>query len=124
MFFIVNRHLVAFVAIKIISGSSYASIYVWVSTITRFANDFFKRLFSITTNKKFPIARYSENLAVGMTTPPVGLDIFMASNISGVSLKEVSIKVMPFMLASLVAVVLVTFFPCFSLWLPNPMGIK
>ncbi|PIE54493.1 MAG: C4-dicarboxylate ABC transporter permease [Dethiosulfovibrio peptidovorans] len=64
------------------------------------------------------------NLAVGMTTPPVGLDIFMASNISGVSLKEVSIKVMPFMLASLVAVVLVTFFPCFSLWLPNLMGIK
>ncbi len=64
------------------------------------------------------------NLAVGMTTPPVGLDIFMASNISGVSLKEISVKVMPFMAASLVAVALATFLPSLSLWLPNIMGIK
>lgn len=64
------------------------------------------------------------NLAIGMTTPPVGLDIFMASNISGVPLKEVSVKVMPFMAASLLAVALVTYIPALSLWLPNVMGIK
>jgi C4-dicarboxylate transporter DctM subunit len=64
------------------------------------------------------------NLAIGMTTPPVGLDIFMASTISGVPLKEVSVKVVPFILASLVALVLVTFIPTLSLWLPNLMGIK
>ncbi len=64
------------------------------------------------------------NLAIGMTTPPVGLDIFMASNISGVPLKEVSVKVIPFMLASLIAVGLVTFIPWLSLWLPDMMGIK
>jgi C4-dicarboxylate transporter DctM subunit len=64
------------------------------------------------------------NLAIGMTTPPVGLDIFMASNISGVPLKEVSVKVVPFIVASLVALALVTFIPTLSLWLPNLMGIK
>ncbi|RPH50106.1 MAG: TRAP transporter large permease [Desulfobacteraceae bacterium] len=64
------------------------------------------------------------NLAIGMITPPVGLDIFMASNISGVSLKEISIKVMPFILASLIALGLVTYIPWFSLWLPNLMGVK
>lgn len=64
------------------------------------------------------------NLAVGMTTPPVGLDIFMASSVAGVSLKEVSIKVVPFMIASLIAVGLVTFIPILSLWLPDLMGIK
>ena len=64
------------------------------------------------------------NLAVGMTTPPVGLDIFMASSVAGISLKEVSIKVIPFMIASLIAVGLVTFIPILSLWLPDLLGIK
>jgi C4-dicarboxylate transporter DctM subunit len=64
------------------------------------------------------------NLAIGMTTPPVGRDIFLASNISGVPPKEVSVKIIPLILASLVALVLVTFIPTLSLWLPNLMGIK
>jgi len=64
------------------------------------------------------------NLAIGMITPPVGLDIFVASNISGVSLKEISIKVIPFLLASIVALILITYIPGISLWLPNLMGIK
>jgi C4-dicarboxylate transporter DctM subunit len=64
------------------------------------------------------------NLAIGMITPPVGLDIFVASNISGVSLKEISIKVIPFLFASIVALLLITYVPWFSLWLPNLMGIK
>lgn len=64
------------------------------------------------------------NLAIGMITPPVGLDIFVASNISGISLKEISIKVIPFLLASIVALLLITYIPWFSLWLPNLMGIK
>lgn len=64
------------------------------------------------------------NLAIGMSTPPVGLDIFVASNIAHVSLKEISVKVLPFIFASLVALVLVTFVPAFSLWLPDLMGIR
>ncbi len=64
------------------------------------------------------------NLAIGMITPPVGLDIFMASNVGGVSLKEVSLKVVPFLIASIIALVLITLVPGISLWLPDLMGIK
>lgn len=64
------------------------------------------------------------NLAIGMSTPPIGLDLFMASNIGKVSLKEISCKVVPFILASLVALALVTYIPELSLWLPDLMGIK
>ncbi len=64
------------------------------------------------------------NLAIGMITPPVGLDIFMASNVGGVSLKEVSLKVIPFLIASILVLALITFFPGVSLWLPDLLGIK
>lgn len=64
------------------------------------------------------------NLAIGMATPPIGLDIFMASNIAKVPLKEISYKVLPFILASLVALALVTYIPQLSLWLPDLMGMK
>ena len=64
------------------------------------------------------------NLAIGMITPPVGLDIFMASNVGGISLKEVSVKVIPFLLASIVALIAITFVPALSLWLPDLIGIR
>lgn len=64
------------------------------------------------------------NLAIGMITPPVGLDIFMASNVGCISLKEVSLKVIPFLIASIAALVLITLIPGLSLWLPNFIGIK
>lgn len=64
------------------------------------------------------------NLAIGMATPPIGLDIFVASSIGKVPLKDISIKVIPFILASLVALGLVTYIPALSLWLPDLMGMK
>lgn len=64
------------------------------------------------------------NLAIGMATPPVGLDLFVACNISGVTLSEISRKVVPFIIASIVALLLITYFPIISLWLPNIIGIK
>lgn len=64
------------------------------------------------------------NLAIGMATPPIGLDIFVACNIAELPLKEISVKVIPFIIASLVALALVTFIPGLSLWLPNLMGVN
>jgi C4-dicarboxylate transporter DctM subunit len=64
------------------------------------------------------------NLAIGMATPPVGLNLFVACNISGVSFNEISKKVVPFILASLVALLLITYIPAISLALPNALGIK
>jgi len=64
------------------------------------------------------------NLAIGMATPPVGLDLFVACNISGVSLNEISRKVVPFLIASVIVLMLVTYIPQLSLFLPNLLGIK
>ena len=64
------------------------------------------------------------NLSIGMITPPVGLDIFMASRVGKIPLKEVSFKVLPFLAVSIIALLLVTFVPALSLWLPDIIGIK
>ena len=64
------------------------------------------------------------NLAIGMATPPIGLDIFVACNIADIPLKVISVKVIPFILASLIALALVTFIPGLSLWLPDLLGVR
>jgi C4-dicarboxylate transporter, DctM subunit len=64
------------------------------------------------------------NLAIGMATPPVGLNLFVACNISGISFNEISKKVVPFIIASLVVLLLITYIPAISLALPNALGIK
>lgn len=64
------------------------------------------------------------NLAIGQVTPPVGVNLYVACGISKISLKEISRKVMPFVLASIIALLLVTYIPQISLWLPNIMKMK
>lgn len=64
------------------------------------------------------------NLAIGQVTPPVGVNLYVACGISKISLKEISRKVMPFVLASIIALLLVTYIPQLSLWLPNIMKMK
>ena len=64
------------------------------------------------------------NLAIGMVTPPVGVNLYVACGISKISLKEISVNVIPFVIASVVALLLVTYIPEIALFLPNLMGIK
>jgi len=64
------------------------------------------------------------NLAIGLATPPVGIDLYVACNIANIPLKEISRKVLPFIVASLVALLLITYIPQISLFLPNLFGIK
>ncbi len=63
------------------------------------------------------------NLAIGLATPPVGIDLYVACNISKVPLKEIAYKVLPFIFAMLVALLMITFIPQISLWLPDLMGL-
>ncbi len=63
------------------------------------------------------------NLAIGLATPPVGIDLYVACNISKIPLKEISYKVLPFIFAMLIALLLITFVPQISLWLPEFMGM-
>ncbi|WP_126424990.1 TRAP transporter large permease [Brevibacillus marinus] len=64
------------------------------------------------------------NLAIGLVTPPVGMDLYVACGLAKLSLKEISIGVIPFIIAALVALLIVTYVPQISLWLPNLMGMK
>lgn len=55
------------------------------------------------------------NLSIGLFTPPFGINIFMVNAITGVGMKSIFHGVMPFVIVSLVALLLVTFIPALSL---------
>ncbi|ALC17335.1 TRAP transporter, DctM subunit [Desulfuromonas soudanensis] len=61
------------------------------------------------------------NMEVGMLTPPVGLNLFVASGISGESLGEVVKAAIPWFFVLLVGLLVITYVPAISLWLPNLM---
>ena len=61
------------------------------------------------------------NMEIGMITPPVGLNLFVASGITGLSLKEVVVASLPMTGILLIGLMLVTYIPAISLWLPNLM---
>jgi C4-dicarboxylate transporter DctM subunit len=56
------------------------------------------------------------NLALGMATPPMGVDLFVASNICKTPFEKVLRGSIPFMLWNLAAVLMITYFPMISLW--------
>jgi len=59
------------------------------------------------------------NLVIGLTTPPVGVCLFVASSIGNISLEKIAKAGLPFMLVSLLILILVTYVPGISLWLPS-----
>lgn len=61
------------------------------------------------------------NLAVGMYTPPFGMNIFIASSIFKKNMTTVVSGLMPFIYWSLVALILVTYIPWLSLAIPNAL---
>lgn len=62
------------------------------------------------------------NLAIGMVTPPLGLNLFVGARQGNVSIEAVSRGVLPFLLAMLAVLALLTYFPQLSLWLPSVIG--
>jgi C4-dicarboxylate transporter DctM subunit len=63
------------------------------------------------------------NMEIGMLTPPVGLNLYVASGISKLGLTEMTIAVTPWLLTMLVFLVIVTYWPPLSLWLPRMLGM-
>ncbi|RSL33563.1 TRAP transporter large permease [Salibacterium salarium] len=59
------------------------------------------------------------NLAMGMFTPPVGLNLFVASQISKVSIIRMSKAVLPFVIIVIVDVLIISFLPFMSTWIPS-----
>ena len=61
----------------------------------------------------------SINLITGLATPPVGCCLFAASIISEESMERISRAVLPFLLANIVVVLLVTYVPQITLFIPS-----
>jgi tripartite ATP-independent transporter DctM subunit len=59
------------------------------------------------------------NLMIGLITPPMGLSLFMVSNVARVSIKEILKELPPYFVCLLFALFLITFFPKLVLWIPN-----
>lgn len=59
------------------------------------------------------------NMEIGMVTPPVGLNLFVTSGITGMSIMQVVKAAMPWLTVLLVFLVIVTYVPELSLWLPR-----
>jgi C4-dicarboxylate transporter, DctM subunit len=64
------------------------------------------------------------NIMLGLVTPPYGLLLFIMTNIAGVPLKDIVRDVLPFLLAMIVVLILITFIPELVLWLPRQFGYQ
>jgi len=62
------------------------------------------------------------NLCIGTITPPVGTTLFVGVKVGGVELESVVRWLLPFFAALVIALLLVTYIPELSLWLPGLMG--
>ena len=59
------------------------------------------------------------NLMIGLTTPPLGICLFVCANIAKTPLSSVIKEILPFLAGNIFVLLLVAFIPQLSLWLPN-----
>ncbi len=63
------------------------------------------------------------NMEVGLCHPPVGLNLYVASGITKMGIAELTVSVLPWLFTMLVFLVMVTYIPEISLWLPRTLGM-
>jgi C4-dicarboxylate transporter DctM subunit len=63
------------------------------------------------------------NMEIGMLTPPVGLNLYVTSGITKLGMTDMVKAVWPWLLTMLIFLVMVTYVPIISLWLPKTLGM-
>lgn len=63
------------------------------------------------------------NTSIGMITPPMGVNLFVACGLSGQSLESVSKKLLPYLLAEVIVLLAISYFPIIISALPRAMGL-
>ena len=63
------------------------------------------------------------NLAIGLFTPPVGLNLYVGAGIGKVRIEEVVRGILPFLVCAIIALLLITYIPAISNWLPDLLGV-
>jgi tripartite ATP-independent transporter DctM subunit len=62
------------------------------------------------------------NLMIGLVTPPVGLCLYIVSGIANVPIADIVSELAPYLLALIGVLLLVTYVPAISVWLPHALG--
>jgi tripartite ATP-independent transporter DctM subunit len=62
------------------------------------------------------------NLVIGLITPPLGLVLFVVGPLAKVSFEDVAKEVLPFLLVEIAILLLVSYVPPISLWIPRLLG--
>jgi len=60
---------------------------------------------------------------VGLCHPPVGLNLYVASTIARMRIAELTVAVLPWLATMLVFLIIVTYWPELTLWLPRVLGM-
>lgn len=63
------------------------------------------------------------NTSVGMLTPPMAVNLFVAQQISGASIEEISKRVIPYLVVEGLFIIILSYFPGIIEWLPNIVGL-
>jgi len=64
------------------------------------------------------------NLCIGLCTPPVGSVLFIGCSVAKTTIRQVLRPLLPFFAAMVIVLLLVTYVPALSLWLPQLLGLK
>lgn len=62
------------------------------------------------------------NLAIGLVTPPVGIDLFVVSKLTNVGIMRIARYAVPLILILILDILIITFVPVLSTWLPSLVG--
>ncbi|HEY0527064.1 MAG TPA: TRAP transporter large permease subunit [Stellaceae bacterium] len=63
------------------------------------------------------------NMEVGLCHPPVGLNLYVASGVANMGITELTVAVMPWLIAMLLFLGVITYVPAISLWFPRLLGV-
>lgn len=63
------------------------------------------------------------NTSIGMITPPMAVNLFVASGIADTSIGKISKRIIPYLAAEVAALLLMTFIPSIITWLPTTLGV-
>lgn len=63
------------------------------------------------------------NLAIGTVTPPVGSVLFVGCSVANLRVEKVVPRLIPYFVAMVAGLLLITYVPAFSLWLPSMFGM-
>ncbi len=63
------------------------------------------------------------NMEVGLCHPPVGLNLYVGGGIAKMGISEITVAVLPWLGAMLIFLVMITYIPEISLWLPRLLGV-